>query len=493
MSRSNVTVAVGFIDLATYDCVDGYLYGGPCSVTYFVRSVKKANWFSIVPVSLRTASVPSDLFTTPAGTLIEFQSTLNRSGDYILNVWLRVGLPLIRLAALPTSTFADTVGIRYTHNFMHNLVESAEIHFNELISQTLDSAWFDFNHYFRTPGSKKVGYDTMIGNVASMYNFVFPLTAAGAVPAAADRTFLGTGGFFDLPLPFWFTEDSGLALPIASLPFNDVTIHYTLRALRDLIVVDVGTAAPAVTRDQILALIVDDAGSSAIGLTNIQTFAHYAVVHQDERCMMGTCPRDIVFTQIQWISDRAFDPCGTALGSNIYDLKLSHPVMFIAFAARNTTIPGEWSNYAVLDGDFPSTASGPVNLNGFDPIAHAVVTYENTARVDMGADYYSLIVPWYWCPAIPDVSGIHGYSYALRAFGLDPSGSTNYSKLANVSKDITASAAAAADAVFNCTGVESDDPDFPLPAVVRSYTFIMRARNWNVHKISGGSIGLPVL
>lgn len=480
MSRTNVTVAVGFIDLATYDCVDGYLYGGPCSVTYFVRSIKKANWFSIVPVSLKQTQV-TDTFASPSGQLIDFSATINRSGDYVLNVWLRVHLPLVTLSAIPVGADGTTIGIRWTHNFMHNLVAEATLQFNDLVSETLDSPWFDFNHYFRTPGSKKVGYDNMIGNVASMYNFVFPLDALGAPVAPA--VFLGTGGFFDLPLPFWFTEDSGLALPVASLPFNDITINYSLRPLQDLLVTTPGLTA--VTRATILAAVIDDAGNVP-ALSNIQTFAHYAVVHADERCMMGTCPRDIVFTQIQKISDKTFDPCDV----NSYDLKLSHPIMFFAFAARNTTVFGEWSNYAVLDGNQPDANSGPVNLNGFDPIDHASLIYENTPRVDMGADYFALVVPWYWCPSIPDVSGIHGFSYALKAFGLDPSGSTNYSKLANVTIEVTPSDAAAADA--GCPGTTPPDP-LPLPEEPRVYTFLFRARNWNVHKISGGSIGLPVL
>ncbi len=42
----------GFIDLATYDEPEKYFYGGAAAITYFVKMVRKATWFSVVPVVL---------------------------------------------------------------------------------------------------------------------------------------------------------------------------------------------------------------------------------------------------------------------------------------------------------------------------------------------------------------------------------------------------------------------------------------------------------
>ena len=51
---SNVTSA--FVDLATLDTLEDYLYGGDEAVTYFVRQHIKSTWFSQVPVVLAAAS-----------------------------------------------------------------------------------------------------------------------------------------------------------------------------------------------------------------------------------------------------------------------------------------------------------------------------------------------------------------------------------------------------------------------------------------------------
>ena len=49
-SGSNMTS--GFIDLATYDELEKYLYGGAAATTYFVKQTRKATWFTVVPVIL---------------------------------------------------------------------------------------------------------------------------------------------------------------------------------------------------------------------------------------------------------------------------------------------------------------------------------------------------------------------------------------------------------------------------------------------------------
>lgn len=465
---TSVTPAIAFVDLATFSEIESYLYGGCLAVTYFVRSVKKANWFSFVPVTLRHVSGTANFGE-------EFSASVNRSGDYVLNVWLRVQVPQLRIAAT-AGTDMDTIGIRWTHNFMHNLVQNANITFNELTVQSFDSFWFDVNNYFSTDASKRVGYDTMIGEIDAMTGFVYPLNADGTLSGEV----LGTGGYFNLPLPFWFASDSGVALPVAALPFNDIKINYTLRDWEQLLVVDPGAGSALTTRELILGAIETTTGV-APRLLSVETRAHYAVIHNDERVLMGKCARDIMIYQVQNL-EGTFDALAI---SNDYDIRFSHSIIFLAWAARNTTIDGELSVYTVLNAD---NTVDPLDVNGFDPIAESTIIYENSQRVHAGSDYYSLVVPWYFTPAIPDVSGLHGYSYSLNAWSLDPMGSTNYSKLANVSINVVPSDAATDDAE-----TQPEIGTIVPEGTTRSYRFLLRAKNWNVVRISGGSLGLPVL
>ena len=44
------------IDLATFDEIEKYMYGGPDATAYFVRETRKSTWFTQVPVVLSRAS-----------------------------------------------------------------------------------------------------------------------------------------------------------------------------------------------------------------------------------------------------------------------------------------------------------------------------------------------------------------------------------------------------------------------------------------------------
>lgn len=471
MSFSSATTAVTFIDLSTFSEQEGFLYGGPESVSLFVAAVQKANWFSFVPVSLRHSSTP----TFGAKGCV---ATVNRSGDYVLNVWFRCQIPQIQLYDAGTAIYSDAT-IRWTRNLMHNLFEKIQLVFNELTVQELDSFYLDFNAIFRIPSNKRLVYDNMIGNVSDM------------VSPVGRNTALGTGGYHTLVIPFFFSEDSGVALPIAAIPMNEVTIVYTLRRWQDLVVLYPGTTGAATgSRVAVLSDVKQFANSAADPeIVDPSTNAHYAVVHNDERVKMGDAPRDIVITQQQSTQRVAFTDVTTRTS---FDLRLSHSVILFCFAALNTSISQtssgaagvEWSNYTTEP-----------NYAGLDPIAYSTLLYENSVRIAQGSDYYSYIFPYLFSDGAatePEHTGYHMWSYALHPWSaVDPSGSTNHSSLANVSilHDMSpACIAAAAATALDSAGAAMYWPSSAgvLTLMPQTFSHVFVAKNWNIGRVANG-------
>ena len=123
LTSSNVTS--GFIDLATFDEIEKYLYGGSDATAYFVRETRKSTWFTQVPVVLSRAS------GTPAFNQ-DWSVSISRAGDYLLQTWLRLTTPSVTL------TSAAGVGgksIRWTRNFMHSIIQECNVTFNDLLQQ----------------------------------------------------------------------------------------------------------------------------------------------------------------------------------------------------------------------------------------------------------------------------------------------------------------------------------------------------------------------
>lgn len=458
MSISTSNVTSGFIDLATYDEIEKYLYGGnPDQVTaYFVKRTVKTTWFTQVPVVLSRAS------GSPAFAQ-EWSVNISRAGDYLLYTWLRVEIPSVTLSA--QNQFGANGRLRWTPNLMHNLNREIVITFNDLSAERIDHYYLDFWSAFTVPAGKQNGYNNMIGNVSELIN---PTAPGVAIPAKT----------LNLPIPLFFSRDSGVALPTAALPYNEMRINFQFRNWNELLILD-NLAAGAGTNPSTQPLSTDLV--SIPSLSYAQVWANYAIVGNDERKRMACAPRDILIEQVQTAPPQSFTPATNPLQT--FDIRFSHAIKALFFSVRNKTVSSEWSNYTAAT---PVPAAGAVNFTpagAVDPISNVTLIYENTQRLaTMGADYFSLVNPYYHAPVIPQNTGYHLYSYALDFYNLDPTGSTNYGKLTNVSIIPAASAGAVAGA--NGTGAAGSGADF-----AQLYEFIILALNNNIIRISGGALG----
>lgn len=459
MSCSNA--AAGFVDIATLDEIEKYQYGSSYAFTYFVRETRKSTWFTQIPVLLTKSS-------GQVGFGLDWSVNVSRSCDYLLHTWLRVKTPSVTL--LENNKYGADGRLRWTKNFMHNLVRECCITFNDLVAEKFDTYFFDFWAAFTTPASKQEGYDYMIGN--------FDLLMAPHAPGVEipER-------WLNLPLPFFFTRDTGVALPTAALPYNEIRINFSFRPWQELLVLENSAPVLHVNPYSVPVVGVDIEREPMLGTADV--WANYSLVSNDERTRMGCAPRDILVEQVQTSPRNTFNPVQNRQPR--YDIRFSHSVKALFFGIQNVTHKNVRSNYTTS-----SPIPGPVvdnytPTNCWDPIEHATLTYENMDRLTrLGADYYSLINPWYFAPTIPSETGYHLYSYSLAFFEVDPLGSTNFGKLTNVS--ITPFGSEGAMVAQNGSGDINSGADYP-----QSFEFIILAVNTNIIRCSGGVVGFPVL
>ena len=454
---SNLTS--GFIDLATFDEIEKYLYGGPHATAYFVRETRKSTWFTQVPVVLSRAA------GSPAFGQ-EWSVAISRAGDYMLQTWLRLTTPKVQLDLRNPAGKAGV--IRWTRNLMHNMIRECCITFNDLVAARFDNYHLDFWSAFTVPAGKRNGYNNMIGNIDDLTG---PHTFADPLPSLT----------LNLPLPFFYSRDSGVALPTAALPYNEMRIQFAFRDWNELLIFS-DASLPAEQRLPLQASYLTT-GTPVLG--NTQVWANYAIVSNDERKRMACAPRDILIEQVQTAPRQAFTPATNAQQS--FDVRFSHAIKVLFFGVRNTTWGPEWSIYTTAS---PTTTTNAVTYepNGSaDPILQTSLIYENTNRLaQMGSDYFCLVNPYYHAPVIPSVTGYHSYSYSLDFICLDPMGSTNYGKLTNVSM-VPEASTAAIDAAQGLGALKSG-ANFK-----QSYEFIITAINNNIIRVSGGALGFPVL
>jgi hypothetical protein len=288
----------------------------------------------------------------------------------------------------------------------------------------------------------------------------------------------------NLPLPFFYGRDSGVALPTAALPYNEMRINFSFRDWSDLLILENSNVTSGEQRLNINVSSTGDIGTTP-SINQCQVWANYAIVSNDERKRMACAPRDILIEQVQTAPRQTFAPTTNPQPS--YDIRFSHAIKVLFFSVRNKTWGSEWSNYMTSS---PVDSGSVVNFyptGSADPILQTSLIYENTNRLaQMGSDYFSLINPWFSAPRIPCETGYHMYSYSLDFICLDPMGSTNYGKLTNVS--IVPEASNAAISAAGGSGVAGSGANF-----AQTYEFVITAVNNNIIRISGGALGFPVL
>jgi hypothetical protein len=476
---SNLTS--GFIDLATYDELEKYMYGGRDATAYFVRATRKSTWFTQVPVVLSRAS------GTP-GFSQDWSVSISRAGDYLLYTWLRIVLPpIVAVPAVDSirdgrEVTVDTY-VSWTPNLMHNLIREAAITFNDLVAARFDNWHLDFWTAFTTPAGKQVGYLNMIGMTDDL------ITPSKTLPAKT----------LNLPLPFFYSRDSGVALPTAALPYNDMRLQFSFRTYTELIVAYDLITYKDTNESLVISRVpvVSDFGAAFPEITSVQVWGNYALVSNDERKRMACAPRDILIEQVQTAPIQSYNPFQNPNQS--YDIRFSHAIKVLFFAVQNVTVPSSWSNYTTLESrvSLKETGDGKLTVHDFfpgsDPVGETSLIYENTQRLaQMGSDYFSLVQPYFAAPVIPVQCGYHSYSYSLDFMCLDPLGSTNYGKLTNVSIIPTASVEARFVAEpKNLVNAALGDESITQRAQI--FRFVVTAVNNNIIRISGGALGFPVL
>lgn len=468
ITRCNA-LPVTHVDLATLTALEAYLYGGFSCSTWLMREVNKANWAAVGLTTLRNTGGKPDYGR-------ETSWLVSRGGDYLLDAWYRARFPLVKLQNSGTSKIYENASIRYTKNFMHNLVRSGSLTVNELCISIFDTYILDVRQAFWLPANKQLGYKNLIGDIPSM------TSPAGWNAVDQDFEALGTGGFFSLVLPFFFADDYGVSLPTASLIYVELYINLQFADFEDLVIVHPGSDAAAGDRCATVSDVVECGSNRKPAMQEGELFAEYAIVNNDERKAMAKMKRTMVIKTWQRLNEQTFE----TQRSNHYNLRFSYNVLALFTAARNDSTAGDGSNYTTL----------PFN-SGVDPIAIEDLQYENSSRTgSLASDITSLMYPFLRPGvAVPDVTGLHlTIPFALDVLGQDPSYGPNLGKINQVILNVFPSDAArlagmGMDQFGNDLLLGCDDQGVHN----QNFTIMVAALDFSLINVGSGTITVPVV
>lgn len=208
-----------------------------------------------------------------------------------------------------------------------------------------------------------------------------------------------------VPLPFYFTQTPGNALPMVAIMFSGCQVVITFEQLYNCIIV----SGPNIN-------VVKCNGGGPITPQDIQAGLDGTQVFLDilERDRFASTWFDQLVTQT--FAQYQSVCCGSAR----IPLGFAHPVIELIWAVRRQCQEkhNAWFNYS--------------GIMGREPLNACEIDFNSTARQPKReASWFRLVQPYQFHSLIPDAC-IYCYSFALYPEEAQPSGSANFSRLESV-------------------------------------------------------------
>ena len=408
-------MAGGILQLVGTGVQDVHLTGKP-QVTMFKQYYRRYTNFAMEHVEQTILGVVA------FGS--KFSFTLKRSGDLVQRVMLELTLPPLDVSDGKLSVQADEAGY-YAPGWVnwigHRVIEEAHL---EIGGQRVDS--LDSN--FRWAWDQLVepdleGYKTMVGG---------------------DGAALNGGGTICIPLKFFFSHDTAMALPLIALQYHDVTIHVKLRPFEELIHghgfnIKVQAANPG------LGLLdrFEDGVIRCSSRPQCQVFADYVFLDKTERRKFAQYSHEYLVTVTQSTGGDHFEGCEYRV-----PLAFKHPCTELIWVIKKRKVGRSWDWYEFLE------------------CKAATLYFNNVPRFcTRRGEFFTLQQPWQYHSYIPVNHNVHTYSFSLKPEKSQPTGSCNMSRIDNV-------------------GLVLQMKDSG------NYSAFVYARNYNILRIKHGMAGL---
>lgn len=405
-TRSTSNMSAVYVDLGTATLPEYAMYGGQDSISYFWRTIQKCNWASFIQLSMSITGGSLNFNN-------QFTVEIPRSPDYLMNAWFRVTMPAVTLNI--TNPDVSPYRLRWTRNLAHNLFREIQVNIGDS-STTLQRVYpeiLDFWTMHTVPAGKRVAYDNMIGNINDVINPIKAGASGISIPSFV----------LNLPLPFFFSRDTGLALPCSTMNYTPIRLWCDVNDWTNLLIVDdfdLHFSRPAAVSDLVTVPTIQQ----------FEAWGEFAVVSGPERKGMGKNVRDMLIDNFQMTSRVAVSGSTPQI-----QLTFSQSVRALFFGLKNVTNPADGSNYTAAQ-PLPWNKDSGVNFspaNAVDPIASTTLRYDSVERfTNFPSDFFSLLMPYYHAPVAPRESGYHYYPYSIFLTATDPMCSTNFTKLSNI-------------------------------------------------------------
>lgn len=245
----------GLLILAAVGSESLNLIGNP-QLTFFKMVYKHHTNFATEPIELALDGTPELDFEN--GPLLK--CVVNRHADLLSHMYLLVDIPDIYSGY--DTTIEPNMGYQFQwiQQLGTQMIDHVDLFIGGQLIQRLQGNYIQLWHELYSPNGKDISlFQRMSGNTVEMYNPSDSVWMKGIYPTSTLDPSLSTdpeiqtsitpssnisnpyyrtasirGRTLYIPLPFWFSQNSGQALPLVALQKNETQIQIQFRPLREL-------------------------------------------------------------------------------------------------------------------------------------------------------------------------------------------------------------------------------------------------------------------
>jgi len=347
-----------------------------------------------------------------------------RNGDLCWHVYAKIVLPgIVGIKDGAVCTGEDAVS--WTNAIGQALLRSASLAVGNTVVDTLTDSFLFVWEELSGKAGKKLG--EMIGKY----------------PTLEERqAFAKRSHDLYVPLPFSFTRDTGLTLPIVALQFHPIVMELDFAPRNSVIVNPLGAKIyvrpNGVTDEQIekglsLSLLQDS------DLTCTME-ANFVYLEEDERKKFAKGSFEQVVDEVQFQTQQAIANAATgstesspSVRTNMR-LQLNNIVMQYIFFVQPQS---KKEANEVFDFSGPVDPASGLKL---DPVRDVTIKFNNSQRVQTRpGSFFRLVQPYQYHSNVPGDKGksfIYVWSYCVDPEDIQPTGGANHSRIDNVNIEL---------------------------------------------------------
>lgn len=370
-------MTAGFLQLTISGQQDVYLTGNP-QISFFKSVYKRYSKYS-------TQLLNQDINGTPHFNT-NINSIINKSGDLLKNIYLEITLPdLIKPTGLSWFGYVNNIGC--------SIIDRILLRINDQIIETIYGDWIDIYNNIN---------NINIDKITKQYNSDYMIRNINNIDLE-KRTFY-------VPIPFFFTKSSSLALPIVALNQSDISIDISFKKLEEVI---------KVSDKQLLNQVQVKPDSKF----ECNLWAEYIYLDDAEKKYFSTKKLEYLIEQTQFNGNEVLNK--NDLKKNVY-LDFRHPVKELIW-----TISIDNSNLdTFLNVDHNNITKYTTRYSDYKDTFNTLSIKLNSLLLlnNFKAEYYRKIQSYYYHNNTRN-KYIYSYSFSLNPTQNQPSGHLNFSEL----------------------------------------------------------------